>query len=91
MVFSHKIFYPHTFRNKIVSDKGLARGSGIKGLGILLDGGKGHSNSYQDYDTYVATTGIPRGQGLDKTLVHKLEQLQIKPMGRKPKNIQFRM
>ena len=91
MVFSHKIFYPHTFRNKIVSDKGLARGSGMKGLGILLDGGKGHSNSYQDYDTYVATTGIPRGQGLDKTLVHKLEQLQIKPMGRKPKNIQFRM
>lgn len=45
MVFSHKIFYPHTFRNKIVSDKGLARGSGMKGLGILLDGGKGHSNS----------------------------------------------
>ncbi len=86
-----KIFYPHTFRNKIVTHKGLASGSGMKGLGVLLDGGKGHSNSYPDYDTYLATTGIPRGQGLDNSLMNKLDQLQIKPMGRKPKNIQFRM
>ena len=35
-----KIFFPHTFRNKIVSHKGLASGSGMRGLGLLLDGGK---------------------------------------------------
>jgi len=83
-----KIFFPHTFRNKIVSHKGLASGSGMSGLGLLLDGGKGHFNSYPNYETYVATT---QGQGLDKSLTNKLEHLQIKPMGRKPKNIQFHM
>ena len=85
-----KIFLPHTFRNKIVSDKGLASGSGMRGLGLLLDGGKGHFNSYPNYETYVATTGM-KGQGLDKSLTNKLEHLQLKPMGRKPKNIQFHM
>ena len=86
-----KIFFPHTFRNKIVSHKGLASGSGMSGLGLLLDGGKGHFNSYPNYETYVATTGMMKGQGLDKSLTNKLEHLQIKPMGRKPKNIQFHM
>ena len=85
-----KIFFPHTFRNKIVGEKGLASGSGMKGLGLLLDGGKGHFNSYPNYETYVATTGM-KGQGLDKSLTNKLEHLQLKPMGRKPKNIQFHM
>ena len=86
-----KIFFPHTFRNKIVSHKGLASGSGMSGLGLLLDGGNGHFNSYPNYETYVATTGMMKGQGLDKSLTNKLEHLQIKPMGRKPKNIQFHM
>ena len=88
-----KIFFPHTFRNKIVTDKGLATGSGMRGLGLLLDGGKGHFNSYPNYETYLATTNntTSMGQGLDKTLTNKLEHLQLKPMGRKPKNIQFHM
>jgi hypothetical protein len=88
-----KIFLPHTFRNKTVSHKGLASGSGMKGIGLLLDGGKGHFNSYPNYETYLATTNhtSSMGQGLDKSLTNKLEHLQLKPMGRKPKNIQFRM
>ena len=91
MVYS-KIFFPHTFRNKIVSHKGLASGSGMRGLGLLLDGGKGHFNSYPNYETYLANTNnTTMGRGLDKTLTNKLEHLQLKPMGRKLKNIQFRM
>ena len=91
MVYS-KIFFPHTFRNKIVTHKGLASGSGMKGVGLLLDGGKGHFNSYPNYETYLATTSnTPVIKSLDKTLTNKLENLQIKPMGRKPKNIQFHM
>jgi hypothetical protein len=89
-----KIFLPHTFRNKIVNDKGLATGSGMRGLGLLLlDGGKGHFNSYPNYETYLATTNntTSMGRGLDKTLTNKLEHLQLKPMGRKLKNIQFHM
>jgi hypothetical protein len=86
----NRIFYPHTLRNKIVSQKGLAVAGTGMGSGFLLDGGKGHQNSYIDYDTYVKDT---KGQGLGKSIVNKLTSLNVKPMKpmKKLENIQFHM
>ena len=89
----NRIFYPHTLRNKIVSKKGLAVAGTGMGSGFLLDGGKGHQNSYIDYDTYVKDTGNTKGQGLGKSIVNKLSSLNVKPMKlmKKLENIQFHM
>jgi hypothetical protein len=86
-----RIFHPHTVRNKIVTQKGSVRGNGVSGVGILLDGGQGHSNSYSDIQTYRDTVTAPQGEGLGKSFLKKLDNLNIRPIAKKYKNIQFRM
>jgi len=89
--------YPHTYRNKIVSQKGVSVHNnslvGIKGMGdFFLDGGKGHQNTYSSYDNYLETTNNVRGEGLAKSFTKKLDNLQIvRPMAKKRNNIKFQM
>jgi len=92
-----RIVYPHTYRNKIVSQKGVSVHNnslvGIKGMGdFFLDGGKGHQNTYSSYDNYLETTNNVRGEGLAKSFTKKLDNLQIvRPMAKKRNNIKFEM
>jgi hypothetical protein len=89
--------YPHTYRNKIVSQKGVSVHNnslvGIKGMGdFFLDGGKGHQNSYSSVNEYLETTNNVRGEGLAKSFTKKLDNLQIvRPMAKKRNNIKFEM
>jgi hypothetical protein len=61
------------------------------GMGsVLLNrGGAGAGSSYTSIDNFENTTGltIPVGSGLGK----KLESLIVKPLVKKPKNINFDM
>jgi hypothetical protein len=66
-----------------------------KGMGsvLLKTGGAGAGSSYSSIDDYVATTGrpLPSGGGLGASLSKKLEELKIKPHGKKAKNIKFEL
>ena len=92
-----RIVYPHTYRNKIVSQKGVSVHNnslvGMKGMGdFFLDGGKGHQNTYSSYDNYLETTNQATGKGLAKSFTKKLDNLNIvRPIAKKRNNIKFEM
>lgn len=56
---------------------------------LLRKGGAGSGSSYTSIDNFENTTGlsVPVGSGLGK----KLESLIVKPLVKKPKNINFEM
>ena len=65
---------------------------GMKGKGLLLDGGMGTGNSYESMEEYQRQTNAPvSGSGLSRSITEKLEKLEVKnlPKSKKPKNIQF--
>jgi hypothetical protein len=87
----HNIFRPHTVLGKAIMKKNQGTGMGS----VLLDGGLGGQSSYSSVDDYLATTNHPaqmkkRGMGLAE-VGDKLEDLVVKPIHKKIRNIKFNM
>ena len=82
---------PNVYISGRLHHKKLMEGRGM-GSVLLNKGGTGSGSSYTSIDDYVSTTGnkISEGAGLGGSgLGHKLQKLVVKPLTKKPKNIQF--
>jgi hypothetical protein len=85
----NNIFRPHTILGKTILKKNEGTGMGS----VLLDGGAGGQSSYSSVDDFLATTKNTRGKkGMGLADVgDKLEDLVVKPIHKKIRNIKFNM
>jgi len=87
----HNIFRPHTILGKTILKKNEGTGIGS----VLLDGGMGGQSSYSSVDDFLNTTNVAKplkkkGMGLAE-VGDKLEDLVVKPVHKKIRNIKFNM
>ena len=85
------IFRPHTILGKTILKRNEGTGMGS----VLLDGGLGGQSSYSSVDDFLNTTNSTRpikkkGKGLAE-VGDKLENLVVKPIHKKIRNIKFNM
>ena len=67
---------------------------GMKGRGLLLDGGMGSGNTYNGVKDFLGTTNnVMEGSGLGEGISKKLKSLNVKefPKMKKPNNIQLKL
>jgi len=90
----HKIFLPHCGLGKNLIQRNRAKGRGMGS--VLLDHGLGGQSSYSSVDEYLSTTDqsgrtmLKKGNGL-ANVSDKLENLIVKPIHKKIRNIKFNM
>jgi hypothetical protein len=86
----HNIYRPHTLLGKTIVKKNQGTGVGS----VLLDGGMGGQSSYSSVDDFLNTTNSskPKKSGMGLAEVgDKLEDLVVKPIHKKIRNIKFNM
>ena len=86
----HNIYRPHTLLGKTIVKKNQGTGVGS----VLLDGGMGGQSSYSSVDDFLNTTNLskPKKSGMGLAEVgDKLEDLVVKPIHKKIRNIKFNM
>jgi hypothetical protein len=83
------MFLPHHGLGKTLLKRNQGGGVGS----VLLDGGLGGQSSYSSVDDYLQTTNrklLKKGMGL-ADVGDKLENLVVKPIHKKIRNIKFNM